>query len=139
MLDRLKAALALAATLNFHRAAQRLKIGQPHLTRIIISLEQDLGIILFERFPHGVLLTADSARALKEAALLINAEMMFSRNIEALRNSGSQTLQIVMGAFFAQAWAGAAVTAMKTAGAAISSGGSGVQCRSGPWSGQTPR
>ena len=45
MLDRLKVALALAATLNFHRAVQRLKISQPQLVRIIISLEQDLGII----------------------------------------------------------------------------------------------
>ena len=126
MLDRLKAALAWAATLNFHRAAQRLGISQPHLTRIIISLEQDLGIILFKRGPHGVLLTADGARAFKEAATLINAETMFSRSIEALRNGGSETRQIAAGAFVAQAWAGAAVTAMKTAGPAISSRRSGL-------------
>jgi DNA-binding transcriptional LysR family regulator len=126
VLNRLKAVLALAATLNFHRAVQRLGISQTHLTRIIISPEQDLGIILFERGPHGVLLTADGARALKEAATLINAETMFSRSIEALRNGGSETRQIAAGAFVAQAWAGAAVTAMKTAGAAISSCGSGV-------------
>ena len=124
--DRLKAALALAATLNFQRAAQRLKTGQPHLSRIIKSLEQDLGIIFFERFQHRVLLTADGARALKEAAILINAKMMFSRSIEALRNSGSETRQIAAGAFVAQAWAGPAVTAMKTARAAISSRRSGV-------------
>ena len=68
MLDRLKAALALAETLNFHRAAQRLEMSQPHLTRIIKSLERDLGVILFERGPHGVSLTPDGARALKEAA-----------------------------------------------------------------------
>jgi DNA-binding transcriptional LysR family regulator len=112
MLDCPKAALALAATLNFYWAAQRLKISQPQLTRIIISLEQHLGIILFERGPRGVLLTADSARALKEAAILINAEMMFGRNIEALRNSGSETLRVAAGAFVAQAWAGPAVTAL---------------------------
>jgi DNA-binding transcriptional LysR family regulator len=88
MLDRLKAALALAATLNFHKAAQCLKTGQTHLSGIIKSLEQDLGIIFFERFQHRVLLTADDARALKEAAILINAETMFSRNIEALHDSG---------------------------------------------------
>jgi len=120
MLDRLKAAQALAATLNFHKAAQRLKISQPHLTRIIKSLEQDLGIILFERGPQGVLVTADGARVLQEAAILINAETMFSRSIEALRSGGSETLQIAAGAFVSQAWAGAAVTAMKNAGVAIS-------------------
>ena len=77
MLDRLKAALALAESLNFHRAAQRLEISQPHLTRIIKSLERDLGVILFERGPHGVSLTPDGARALKEAAILMNAETLF--------------------------------------------------------------
>jgi DNA-binding transcriptional LysR family regulator len=120
MLDRLKAALALAATLDFHKAAQRLQISQPRLTRMIKSLEQDLGIILFERGPHGVLLTADGARALKEAANLINAEAKFSQKIEVLRSSGKETLRIAAGAFVAQSWVGAAVTAMKTGGAAIS-------------------
>ena len=123
MLDRLKAALALAATLDFHKAAQRLQISQPRLTRMIKSLEQDLGIILFERGPHGLLLTADGARALKEAAILINAEAKFSQKIEVLRSSGKETLRIAVGAFVAQSWVGAAVmavTAMKTGGASIS-------------------
>jgi hypothetical protein len=52
--------------------------------------------------------------------------MMFGRNIEALRNSGSETLRVAAGAFVAQAWAGPAVTAMKTAGPAISSRRSGL-------------
>ena len=120
MLDRLKAALALAETLNFHRAAQRLEISQPHLTRIIKSLERDFGIILFGRGPHGVSLTADGARALKEAAILINAETMFSRKIDALRSSGSETLRIAVGAFVAQSWAGAAMAALKAAEPALS-------------------
>jgi DNA-binding transcriptional LysR family regulator len=123
MLDRLKAALALAATLDFHKAAQRLQISQPRLTRMIKSLEQDLGIILFERGPHGVLLTADGARALKEAAILINAEAKFSQKIEVLRSSGKETLRIAVGAFIAQSWVGAAVMAvmaMKAGGASIS-------------------
>lgn len=62
MIDRLKCALALAEALNFHRAAQRMEMSQPHLTRIIKSLEKDLGIILFERGPQGVTLTPDGSR-----------------------------------------------------------------------------
>lgn len=123
MLEHLKAALALAATLDFHKAAQRLQISQPRLTRMIKSLEQDLGIILFERGPHGVLLTADGARALKEAAILIDAEAKFSQKIEVLRSSGKETLRIAVGAFIAQSWVGAAVMAvmaMKAGEAAIS-------------------
>lgn len=120
MLDRLKAALALAASQDSLQASQRLQISQPRLTRMIKSLEQDLGIILFERGPHGVLVTADGARALKEAANLINAETKFSQKIEALRSSGTETLRIAVGAFVAQSWVGAAVTAMKAGEAAIS-------------------
>ena len=119
MFDRLKAALVLAETLNFHRAAERLDMSQPHLTRIIKSLEGDMGITLFERGPQGVCLTPDGARALKEAAVLVKAEAVFTRNIEALRSSASETLRIAVGAFISQSWASAAVTAMKAADAGI--------------------
>ncbi|MCX7349633.1 MAG: LysR family transcriptional regulator [Alphaproteobacteria bacterium] len=120
MIDRLKSALALAETLNFHRAAQRLDISQPHLTRLIKSLEKDLGMVLFERGPHGVTLTPDGSRALKEAAVLIKAEAAFNVKIEALRNSSAETLRIAVGAYISQSWAASAITAMKTADAGIS-------------------
>lgn len=120
MLDRLKAALVLANTLNFHRAAERLAISQPHLTRIIKSLEGELGISLFARGPHGVSLTPEGGRALNEAAVLIRAETDFNRKIEALRSSAPETLRVAVGAFISQSWASAAVTAMKAAHADIS-------------------
>ena len=122
MIDRLKAALALAETLNFHRAAQRLEMSQPHLTRVIKSLEKDLGITLFERSPHGVTLTPEGSRAVKEAAQLVKAEAAFRGKMETLRNASSETLRIAVGAFISQSWAAAAVTAMKAAepGIAIS-------------------
>ena len=122
MIDRLRYALALAETLNFHRAAQRLGISQPHLTRLIKSLEKDLGIPLFERGPQGVTLTSDGTRALKEAAVLVKAEAAFRGKIDSLRNASSETLRIAVGAFISQSWAASAVTAMKAAdpGIAIS-------------------
>ena len=122
MIDRLKAALALADTLNFHRAAQRLEISQPHLTRIIKSLERDLGITLFERGPHGVSPTPDGSRALKEATVFVKAEAAFRGKIEVLRKASSETLRLAVGAFISQSWAASAVTAMKAAepGIAIS-------------------
>ena len=119
MIDRLKSALALAETLNFHRAAQRLEISQPHLTRTIKSLEKDLGIKLFERGPHGVTLTPDGSRALKEAAALVKAEAVFNGKIEALRSGASEALRIAVGAFISQSWAASAVTAMKAADSGI--------------------
>ncbi|MDO9315081.1 MAG: LysR family transcriptional regulator [Burkholderiaceae bacterium] len=47
----------LAEELNFGRAAARLHMAQPPLTRQIQALESDLGAALFERTPRGVLLT----------------------------------------------------------------------------------
>lgn len=120
MIDRLKHALVLAETLNFHRAAQRLGISQPHLTRLIKALETDLGITLFERGPHGVRLTPDGSKALREAAALVEAEAAFHGKIEALRNGSAVTLRIAVGAFISQSWAASAVTAMKAADAGIS-------------------
>jgi DNA-binding transcriptional LysR family regulator len=120
MLNRLKAALVLVETLNFRRAAQRLKMSQPHLTRLIKSLERDTGVILFDRGPHGVSLTPQGASALREAAILIKAETDFIGKMEALRNKGPETLRIAVGAFISQSWAGAAMTAMKAAEPGIS-------------------
>jgi DNA-binding transcriptional LysR family regulator len=115
MISRLRCALVLSETLNFHRAAQRLEISQPHLTRTIKALENDLGITLFIRGPHGVTLTPEGSRALKEAGLLIKAEIAFNTKIEALRKGASETLTIAVGAFISQSWAAAAVNAMKAA------------------------
>ena len=48
----------LAVELNFRRAAARLGISQPSLTRRIKRLEREVGTFLFERYPNGVRLTA---------------------------------------------------------------------------------
>lgn len=122
MIDRLRSALTLANMLNFHRAAQHLGMSQPHLTRVIKSLEKELGITLFDRGPQGVSVTPDGSRALKEAATLVKAEAAFRDKIDTLRNTSSQTLRIAVGAFISQSWAASAVTAMKAAepGVAIS-------------------
>lgn len=42
---------------HFHQAADRLKISQPSLSRSIATLEEELGIILFERQGRNVRLT----------------------------------------------------------------------------------
>ncbi len=47
----------LAEELNFGRAAARLHMAQPPLTRQIQALENKLGAALFERTPRGVVLT----------------------------------------------------------------------------------
>jgi len=48
----------LAAELNFRRAAARLGISQPSLTRRIQRLEREVGAYLFERYKREIRLTA---------------------------------------------------------------------------------
>jgi DNA-binding transcriptional LysR family regulator len=45
-----------AQTGNLHRAAERLRIVQPALSRQIQALEEELGTPIFERDAHGVAL-----------------------------------------------------------------------------------
>ena len=49
--------LAVARKENMTRAAERLHISQPSLSRSIDSLEDELGVVLFEKSGRGIALT----------------------------------------------------------------------------------
>ena len=53
----LKYFVAVAEERNISRAAARLNLSQPPLTRHIQSLEEELGVLLFKRTTWGVELT----------------------------------------------------------------------------------
>ncbi|MHA3703843.1 LysR family transcriptional regulator [Jatrophihabitans sp. YIM 134969] len=63
--------VAVAETLHFGRAAERLHIAQPALSRQVRALEKDLGAELFTRDSHRVALTAAGQQLLTEAGLLL--------------------------------------------------------------------
>ncbi|MFE9445485.1 LysR family transcriptional regulator [Streptomyces sp. NPDC006602] len=65
--------VAVAEELNFARAAGRLGISPPPLSRAIRRLESELGAVLFERTTHRVALTPAGEVLLTEARFALEA------------------------------------------------------------------
>lgn len=78
---------AVAEELNFGRAANRLHISQPPLTRQIQQLEEELGAQLFIRTPKGVELTTAGALLLDDATNIL-ALMQRAAERTQLANEG---------------------------------------------------
>ncbi len=64
--------VAVAEERHFRRAAQRLQIAQPSLSRQIRALEQELGVELLDRASRPLRLTAAGADLLEEARFILN-------------------------------------------------------------------
>lgn len=85
----LKYFIAVAEELNIGRAAARLHISQPPLTRQIQQLEEQLGVQLFVRTPKGVELTQAGVLFLDEAR---NISTLLEQAIERTKRAGQGKL-----------------------------------------------
>lgn len=94
-LRHLKYFIAVAEELGFRRAAERLHMEQPSLSRQIRQLEEDLGVELLQRSKQGVSLTAAGTAFLDEARLtLVQAE----RSAQVAKQfNGGQLQKLVIG------------------------------------------
>lgn len=84
--------VAVAEELHFGRAAARLHMTQPPLSRAVKQLENDLGCVLLRRSPTGVALTPAGACLYDEArTLLAQADKARARVLTA---AGTATITI---------------------------------------------
>jgi DNA-binding transcriptional LysR family regulator len=93
---------ALAETGHFGRAAQRLHMSQPPLSRQIAALEHELGVKLFERTPKGVTLTAAGAQFFADSRDVLQLVDQASRNASATARgeAGQLTVGFTMSAAY---------------------------------------
>ena len=81
----IKCFLALAETLNFTKAAARLYMSQPGLSRQISSLEQELNTQLFIRGSKGVTTTPAGALLARELGVSVSEVTKFGQGSQLLR------------------------------------------------------
>lgn len=88
----MKAAIAVAEELSFSRAAKRLRLSQPAITKYIGELEEMLGVVLFLRDHHVVSVTDAGWAYVEEARIAV---LHTERAVQAARIAGHNTEMIL--------------------------------------------
>jgi DNA-binding transcriptional LysR family regulator len=86
--------VTLAETRHFGRAAARLHLTQPPLSRQLAALELSLGVTLIERSPRSVVLTAAGERFYADAKAILAALEQAEKNARATAHGDAGALTI---------------------------------------------
>ena len=79
---------------HFGRAAERLRIAQPALSRQIQDLEKEIGFQLFERLPRGVKLSEAGKLFLDDARRILGEVQEATRRAELVASGKAGTLRV---------------------------------------------
>lgn len=93
-LRRVEYFVVVAKELNFGRAADRLHVSQPVLSRQVALLERELGVALFERSTRGTALTTAGRTLLPDAQAILQSAAAFQRRG---RHAARGTQRLVVG------------------------------------------
>jgi len=86
--------VAVGEEQHYGRAAQRLRVAQPALSRQIQDLEDEVGFKLFERLPRGVKLSAAGKLFLEDARRILQQVSEAAARAARVARGQSGTLRI---------------------------------------------
>jgi DNA-binding transcriptional LysR family regulator len=100
-LRQLRHFVAVVDTGNLSRAAERVSISQPALTRSIKNLEELLGVELLERKPRGVTPTEAGVALYHHASIVLNACQRLGREVREIERGVTGTVRVGIASMFA--------------------------------------
>ena len=103
--------VGVAEEQHFGRAAERLRVAQPSLSRQIRDLESEMGFLLFDRLPRGVRLSAAGKLFLSDARRILQDVDEAKRRAERIALGKAGTLRI--GIATAVSWHGLVVDSFR--------------------------
>ncbi|MFC7335293.1 LysR family transcriptional regulator [Rhodocista pekingensis] len=89
--------VALAETGSVRRTSARLNLSQPALSKSIRALEEDLGVVLFDRLPRGLRLTPVGTWLLSRSVPLLAEARQLRNEIELIRRQTGSEVRIAAG------------------------------------------
>ena len=90
----INAFVVIAEEGNFTRAARRLNVSQPPLSRLIQQLEVELGVALFSRSHRGAELTRHGRLLLEKARAVTEAANSFHQAAQTMTGTASRTIHL---------------------------------------------